>query len=184
MCDCGCNEITIFDGNDAVGIANITSGAAGSITIYYTNGTSQTITGLANSTPVYYKTETLGPNTSALSPLHATLTNMTYTVPIGEDGVYDLEFVADTSLLFLTGAATKAVTVQIYVNGVALETNTQKRVQFTSGIADDAGQIIPVSVKASMISLSANDVITVDSSSTHPTTAYLNYGVLTINKLS
>lgn len=194
MCDCAnCDGITLFEGTDGTGIASTSfNSSTGVLTIYYTDGTTYSTTSLIGPTgptgpsgvcscaPVKYVEERLGQNTSGSGGAYTVLTNMTYTIPSGQAGTYELLFVADTQFSFAS-AGSNQVTLNIYKNSVVVSANTQKRVQMT-GLTEQA-YIIPVSVLASNITLAVGDVISVRSTSTNPATAYLNFGVMKINKL-
>jgi hypothetical protein len=108
---------------------------------------------------------------------------MTYTVPSGGAGTYELEFAADTEFTF-TGIASNQVTIQVFKNGVEINPNVQKRIKISNANAEGGSFIIPALVKISNVTLAVGDIIDVRSTSTAPTTAYLNFGVLTINRLS
>lgn len=170
-------------GLDGVGIENIVSNSFGTVTFIYTNGEEVTLPCPCTESLVKYQTERLGIGTSGLSPAFNTLTNMTYTVPTGEAGTYELEFVADTEFAFTAGA-TNMVTVQVFKNNVEIDVNVQKRIKATSYGETASSTIIPAAVKISNIALAVGDVLAVKSTSTSPSTAFLNFGVLTINRLS
>lgn len=183
MCGCkDCKEITLLGGMDGVGIASIVSNSFGTVTYTYTNGQTVTLNCGCGSAPVYYRTERLGQGTSAVSPAYSVATNMTYTVPSGGAGVYELEFVADTQFDF-TGLTSHQVTVQVFKNGLEIDPNVKKRIKATNFDADGSEFIIPAFVKVSNVNLAVGDVITVVSNSTAPNSAYLNFAVLTINQI-
>ena len=195
MCDCAnCDGITLFEGTDGTGIASTSyNSETGVLTIYYTDGTTFSTTsiigsagptgaaGVCNCGPVRYVEERLGQNTSALSPTYSVLTNMTYTIPAGQAGNYELLFVADTQFSF-GASGSHQVTLDIYKNSSAISANVQKRVLMT-GLAEQS-YIIPASIMVSNVALIVGDVITVRSTSTSPSSAYLNFGVMKINKLT
>lgn len=182
MCGCkDCKEITLLGGLDGVGIASIVSNSFGTITFNYTNGDSTTLECPCGPEQVKYQVERLGINTSGTSPTYTTLTNMTYTVPTGGAGTYELEFVADTEFSF-SGAGNNQVTIQIYKNGLEINPNNQKRIKATS--SGNESFIIPALSKISNVTLAVGDIIDVRSTSTAPASAFLNFGVLTINRLS
>lgn len=194
MCDCAnCDGITLFEGTDGNGIVNTSyNSGTGVLTIYYSDGTTYSTTSLIGATGpagapgvcdcviVKYQEERLGTNTSGTSPTFTTLTNMTYTVPAGGAGNYQVLFVADTELNFVTSGSNQ-VTLNVYKNGAVISTNAQKRVKMTG--TGEQSYIIPVSVLISNVTLAVGDIIDVRSTSTAPVSAYLNYGVMTINKL-
>ena len=185
MCGCkNCKEITLPPGGlDGVGIANIVSNSFGTVTYIYTNGEEVTLPACCLESQVKYQTERLGIGTSGTFPTYTTLTNMTYTVPTGEAGVYELEFVADAEFAFTAGD-TEIITIQVYKNGAVVDVNVQKRIRATT-YGEVAGSfIIPAMVKISNVALAVGDVLEVKSTSSSPTTAFLNFGVLTINRLS
>lgn len=182
MCGCkDCKEITLLGGLDGIGISSIVSNSFGTITFNYTNGESTTLECPCGPAQVKYQVERLGINTSGTSPTFSTLTNMTYTVPTGGAGTYELEFVADTEFSF-SGAGNNQVTIQVFKNGLEINPNIQKRIKTTA--AGVASFIIPALVKISNVTLAVGDIIDIRSTSTAPTTAFLNFGVLTINRLS
>lgn len=184
MCGCkNCKDITMPTGQDGIGIANITSNSFGTVTFTYTNGETVTLPCSCAQSQVKYQTERLGINTSGTSPTYTLLTNMTYTVPSGGAGTYELEFAADTEFTF-TGIASNQVTIQVFKNGVEINPNVQKRIKISNANAEGGSFIIPALVKISNVTLAVGDIIDVRSTSTAPTTAYLNFGVLTINRLS
>lgn len=170
-------------GLDGVGIENIVSNSFGTVTYVYTNGEEITLQCSCAQSQVYYRTERLGINTSGTSPVFSTLTNMTYTVPSGGAGTYELEFAADTEFIF-TGIASNQVNIQVFVNGVEVDPNGQKRIKASSANADGDSFIIPAIVKISNVTLAVGDIIDIRSTSTAPTSAFLNFGVITINRLS
>jgi len=195
MCDCAnCDGITLFEGTDGTGIASTSfNSSTGVLTIFYTDGTTYSTTsiigptgatgptGVCSCAPVRYVEERLGQNTSGLAPAFLVLTNMTYTVPAGQAGTYELLFVADTQFSFgISGS--HQVTLDVYKNSSAISANVQKRVLMT-GLAEQA-YIIPASILVSNVTLAVGDVISVRSSSTNPSSAYLNFGVMKINKLT
>jgi hypothetical protein len=182
MCGCkDCKEITLLGGLDGVGIASIASNSFGTVTYTYTNGQTVTLSCSCANSLVYSQTEALGANTSGTSPTYTVLTNMTYTVPAGGAGTYELEFVADVAFNYSSGGSNQ-VTLQVFKNAAVINANLQKRVKTTGG--DASSFIIPVTVKVATVTLAVGDVIDVRSTSTAPITAFLNYGVLTINRLS
>jgi hypothetical protein len=184
MCGCkNCKDITMPIGQDGVGIANIASNSFGTVTYTYTNGQTVTLPCSCAQSQVYYRTERLGNNTSGSSPTYTVLTNMTYTVPSGGAGTYKLMLVADTQFTY-TVAGSAAVTLKVYKNGVELEPNLTKRITTTNTGSGAASYIIPALIMASNITLAVGDVIDVRSTSTAPADAYLNFGVLTIDRLS
>jgi hypothetical protein len=184
MCGCkNCKDITIPTGQDGVGIANIASNSFGTVTYTYTNGQTVTLPCSCAQSQVKYQTERLGNNTSGSSPTYTVLTNMTYTVPSGGAGTYELEFVADAEFTY-SGTGSNQVTIQVFKNGIEITTNVQKRIKTTSPDAGGGSYIIPAMVKISNAALSVGDIIDVRSTSTAPATAFLNFGVLTINRLS
>jgi hypothetical protein len=183
MCGCkNCKEITLLGGLDGVGIANIESNSFGTVTYIYTNGQEVTLPSCCLESLVKYQTERLGIGTSGTSPAYSVLTNMTYTVPAGGAGKYELEFVADAEFVYAAGGSNQ-VTLQVYKNAVEIDVNVQKRIR-TSNFSGGNSFIIPAIVKISNVTLAVGDIIDVRSTSTAPTTAYLNFGVLTINRLS
>jgi hypothetical protein len=195
MCDCAnCDGITLFEGTDGTGIASTSyNSSTGVLTIYYTDGTTFSTTsiigpagptgaaGACNCGPVRYVEERLGQNTSALAPAFSPLTNMTYTIPAGQAGTYELLFVADTQFSF-GSSGSHQVNLDIYKNSAAISANVQKRVLMT-GLAEQA-YIIPASIMVSNVTLAVGDVISVRTNSTNPSAAYLNFGVMKINKLT
>ena len=182
MCGCkDCKEITLLGGLDGVGIASIVSNSFDTITFNYTNGQSVTLECPCAPAQVKYQVERLGISTSGTSPTFTTLTNMTYTVPAGGAGTYELEFVADAEFSFSV-AGNNQVTIQIYKNGLEVNPNNQKRIKVTSSGSESF--IIPALVKISNVTLAVGDILDVRSTSTAPASAYLNFGVLTINRLS
>jgi hypothetical protein len=194
MCDCAnCDGITLFEGTDGNGIINTSYNSdTGVLTIYYTDGTSYSTTSLIGATGpagpagvcdcvlVKYQEERLGTNTSGTSPTFTTLTNMTYTVPSGEAGTYELLFVSDAEFNFVSSGSSTII-LNVYKNGSMISANGQKRVSMT-GVGEQF-YIIPVSVLLSNVTLAVGDIIDIRSTSTSPTTAYLNYGVMKINKI-
>ena len=106
---------------------------------------------------------------------------MTYTVPAGGAGTYELEFVADAEFSFSV-AGNNQVTIQIFKNALEVNPNNQKRIKVTSSGSESF--IIPALVKISNVTLAVGDILDVRSTSTAPASAYLNFGVLTINRLS
>jgi hypothetical protein len=183
MCGCkNCKEITLLGGLDGIGIANIESNSFGTTTYIYTNGDEVTLPSCCLESQVKYQTERLGIGTSGTSPAYSVLTNMTYTVPTGGAGTYELEFVADAEFSF-SGSGAHQVTLQVYKNAVEINANVQKRVRVSHGSGSNS-YIIPAMVKISNVTLAVGDIIDVRSTSTAPTTAFLNFGVLTINRLS
>ena len=182
MCGCkDCKEITLLGGLDGVGIASIVSNSFGTMTFNYTNGQSVTLACPCAQSQVKYQVERLGVNTSGTSPAFTTLTNMTYTVPAGGAGTYELEFVADAEFSFSV-AGNNQVTIQIFKNALEVNPNNQKRIKVTSSGSESF--IIPALVKISNVTLAVGDILDVRSTSTAPASAYLNFGVLTINRLS
>jgi hypothetical protein len=182
MCGCkDCKEITLLGGLDGVGIASIVSNSFGTMTFIYTNGESVTLECPCGPAQVKYQVERLGVSTSGTSPTFTTLTNMTYTVPAGGAGTYELEFVADAQFSFST-SGNNQITIQVYKNGVEINSSIQKRIAAASSGAELF--IIPALIKISNAALAVGDIIDVRSTSTAPTNAYLNFGVLTINRLS
>ena len=194
MCDCAnCDEVTLFSGEDGNGIAGTSfDSETGELTLTFTDGSTYTTSSLTGPTgpqgpagicecqPVRYVEERLGVGTSGTFPTFTTLTNMTYTVPAGQAGLYEIMFVADTQFSFGSPGSAQ-VTVDIYKNTTPVSANTQKRIKMT-GLGEQE-YVIPASVMASNITLAVGDVISVRSTSTSPAAAYLNFGVMKINKL-
>lgn len=194
MCDCAnCDEVTLFSGEDGNGIASTSfNSETGELTLTFTDGSTYTTSSLIGPTgpqgpagicecqPVRYVEERLGVGTSGTFPTFTTLTNMTYTVPAGQAGLYEIMFVADTQFSFGSPGSAQ-VTVDIYKNTTPVSANTQKRIKMT-GLGEQE-YVIPASVMASNITLAVGDVISVRSTSTSPAAAYLNFGVMKINKL-
>lgn len=183
MCGCkDCKELTMPSGLDGVGIANITSNSFGTVTYTYTNGQTVTLNCGCGSAPVYYRTERLGIDTSALAPAYSVATNMTYTVPTGGAGVYELDFVSDTVFEF-TAAGDNEVQLEVFKNGVQIDPNVKKRIKMSNSDADGSSFIVPAVVKISNVTLAVGDIITVVSNSTNPSDAFLNFAVLTIKQI-
>lgn len=169
-------------GLDGVGIENIVSNSFGTVTYIYTNGEEVTLPSCCLESQVKYQTERLGADTSGTSPAYTVLTNMTYTVPTGGAGTYELEFVSDAEFVYSAGG-TNQITLQVYKNALEIDPNVQKRIK-TSNSSGINSLIIPAIVKVSNVTLAVGDTIDVRSTSTAPATAFLNFGVLTINRLS
>ena len=184
MCGCkNCKEVTLLGGLDGVGIASIVSNSFGTVTYNYTNGSSVTLPCSCAQSQVYYRTERLGINTSGTSPTYAVATNMTYTIPTGAGGVYEVDFASDVVLTF-TAAGFKQVDVQIFKNGLEIDPNIRKRAKASNSDADGSEFIIPITAFVSNVTLAAGDIITVVSTSTAPASAYLNFGVMKVKRLS
>lgn len=184
MCGCkDCKEITLLGGLDGIGIASIASNSFGTVTYTYTNGETVTLSCSCANSLVKYQVEALGANTSGASPTFTVLTNMTYTVPAGGAGTYKLVFVADTEFTF-SSVTSNQVTLQVYKNGAIINSSIQKRVKITNTAASASSFVIPVSIRIANVTLAVGDIIDVRSTSTAPTTAFLNSGVLTIDRLS
>lgn len=184
MCGCkNCKEVTLLGGLDGVGIASIVSNSFGTVTYNYTNGNSVTLPCSCAQSQVYYRTERLGINTSGTSPAYTVLTNMTYTVPTGAGGVYELDFIADTQFTF-SALGSAQVEIQVFRNGVEIDVNVKKRIKATNFDADGSEFIIPAKVMISNVTLAAGDIIDVRSTSTAPASAFLNFAVIKVNRLS
>lgn len=183
MCGCkDCKELTMPSGLDGVGIANITSNSFGTVTYTYTNGQTVTLSCGCGSAPVYYRTERLGVNTSALMPAYSVLTNMTYTVPTGGAGVYELDFVSDTVFQF-SAAGANEVHLEVFKNGAQIDVEVKKRIKMSNSDPDGSDFIVPAVVKISNVTLAVGDIITVVSNSSAPADAFLNFAVLTIKQI-
>lgn len=197
MCDCAnCDEVTLFSGEDGNGIVSTSfNSETGELTLTYTDGSTYTTTSLIGPTgatgatgpagicecqPVQYVEERLGVSTSGTFPNFTTLTNMTYTVPAGQAGLYEILFVADTQFAFGSPGSAQ-VTLDIYKNTTPVSIISQKRVKMT-GLGEEE-YVLPVTIMASNITLAVGDVLSIRSTSTSPTSAYLNFGVMKINKL-
>lgn len=188
MCDCAnCDEVTLFSGDDGNGIVSTEfNSETGVLTLTYADGTTFSTTsligpaGICECEPVKYVEERLGINSSGTAPAFTTVFNMTYTVPAGQAGLYEILFISDVQFVFAS-AGSAQVTLDIYKNTTALSANTQKRIKMT-GLAEQE-YIIPATVMASNITLAVGDELKIRSTSTSPGTAYLNFGIMKINKL-
>jgi hypothetical protein len=183
MCDCAnCDGITLFEGTDGNGIASTSfNSTTGILTFYYTDGTTFNTTSLIGyAPPSLYVTNALGSGTSGISPAFSVLPSMTYTIPTGGTGIYEILFVANSEFTFAS-TSNFTVTVNIYKNGAAIAATNAKSAKM-SGVSSQNFSI-PITVLASNISAIVGDTITIQSSSTAPSSAYLTAGVLKINKI-
>ena len=191
MCDCAnCDGITLFEGTDGTGIASTSyNSGTGILTLFYTDGTSFSTssligatgpTGPANYTLSFYNSNTLGSGTSGTFPTNTILPSMTYTIPTGGAGTYEVLFVASSEFTF-SGSTTNSIGMNVFKNGTAVAASTNKSIKM-SGVSGQSFSI-PVTVLASNITAAVGDIITIQSNSTSPTNAYLLSGVLKINKI-
>lgn len=183
MCDCAnCDGITLFEGTDGNGIVNTTyNSTSGVLTLYYTDGTSFSTTSMINYALSAYITNPLGSGTSGTFPTNTILPSMTYTVPTGGAGTYEVLFVANSEFSFAS-TANYTVAINVFKNGTAVSTGTSKSVKM-SGVSGQTFSI-PVTVLATSITAVVGDIITIQSNSTGPTFGYLTSGVLKINKIA
>lgn len=192
MCDCAnCDGITLFEGTDGNGIVNTSyNSGTGVLTIYYSDGTSYSTTSLigptgpagpTNYAPAFYVTNALGSGTSGTFPTSTVLPSMTYTIPVGGAGTYEVLFVAGSEFTF--GEPTNyTVSVNVFKNGSVVAASVSKSIKM-SGVSGQSFNV-PVTVLASNITAAVGDILTLQSSSTAPTAAYLVSGVLKINKVA
>jgi hypothetical protein len=192
MCDCAnCDEITLFEGTDGNGIVSTSyNSGTGVLTLYYTDGTTYSTTSLigptgpagpTNYAPVLYTNNALGSGTSGTFPTSAVLPSMTYTIPAGGAGTYEVLFVASSEFTF-SSTTNNTIGINIFKNGTIVGANNSKAIKM-SGVSGESFSI-PVTVLASNITGAVGDIITVQSTSTSPTTAYLILGILKINKVA
>jgi hypothetical protein len=106
---------------------------------------------------------------------------MTYTIPTGGAGTYEVLFVASSEFTF-SSTTNNTIGINIFKNGTIVGANNSKAIKM-SGVSGQSFSI-PVTVLASNITGAVGDIITVQSTSTSPTTAYLILGILKINKVA
>jgi hypothetical protein len=192
MCDCAnCDGITLFEGTDGNGIINTSyNSGTGVLTIYYSDGTSYSTTSLigptgpagpTNYAPAFYVTNALGSGTSGTFPATAILPSMTYTIPAGGAGTYEVLFVAGSEFTF-SETTNNTIGVNVFKNGSVVAASTSKAIKMSGVSGQSFG--IPVTVLASNITAAVGDILTIQSNSTSPTAAYLILGVLKINKVA
>ena len=192
MCDCAnCDGITLFEGTDGTGIASTSyNSGTGVLTFYYTDGTTYSTTSLigptgpagpTNYAPVLYANNALGSGTSGTFPTNTVLPSMTYTIPTGGAGTYEVLFAASSEFIF-SSTTNYTIGINIFKNGTIVGPNNSKAIKM-SGVSAQSFSI-PVTVFATNITGAVGDIITVQSNSTAPTAAYLILGVLKINKIA
>lgn len=192
MCDCAnCDEITLFAGTDGNGIVDTSyNSSTGVLTIYYSDGSTYSTTSLigptgpagpTNYAPAFAANNALGSGTSGTFPSSSTLPGMTYTIPAGQAGTYEVLFVADSQFTF-TGTTNYTIGLNVYKNGAVIAANFSKAIK-VSGNADESFNI-PVTLLAYNITAAVGDILEIKSNSTAPTSAYLTLGVLKINKVA
>lgn len=103
-----------------------------------------------NNQVVFYSERALGEGTVALDPaLPTVISGATYTVPIGGDGDYEINYVGEA-----TAAKDIWLKLYIYVNGLAYNVETERKVLISATVDN-----VPFTVFASQIALVAGDII-------------------------
>lgn len=135
----------------------------------------QTIPGMTLGV-VYYSEKALGTGSVGSTPTFSTITGTSYTVPLGGDGEYEIEYVGEA---FSTG--TGKLNLSLKVNGSVYNSMVDREIS-TNGMTNSS---IPFKLFASRINLSAGNTIRIDGSATANNTAiYPRNAVCKITKIS
>lgn len=121
---------------------------------------------------VLYITNRLGSQASGIIP------STNYTVPVGGDGKYELQFVADAVV-----APGNNLEVQVYRNGSAPSVNVKKKVDFPSIPGVTERFTTNLVVFASDINLVAGDILDLRITTSSSSDAYLNFSTYKILKI-
>lgn len=120
---------------------------------------------------VYYSETALGANTGGTTPTYATLTNTTCVINI--DGDYEINYVGQAVVY-----PNESITLKAYKNGAVISSFSGRT------IASASAATIPFSLFISNLTLVANDVITIRSTSSDVTSTYPVNCVLKVTKIS
>lgn len=119
----------------------------------------------------YYATNRLGGIGSGV------VTDMTYTIPAGGQGVYEVDFTADAVI-----TSGEGLEVNVFKNGVAVDTIARKTAQVS--VSDPEAEItFPVRLFVSEIPATVGDTIDVRLVTSSASDAFLNFGVVKILKI-
>lgn len=204
MCGCkDCKEITLLSGTDGRGIVSITRNGDGTFTYLFTDGTiyvTPNLTGAegpqgepgtngtnginGNAAILEYITDPIGPDTSGDDPTFLPLSPFTYTVPVGTaTASYEITFHATITMTF-DAVNYHGVFVDIAKNGTPID---PVDFVYRKGVKAVTIEYLPLVFNvttSAIVSLDAEDVIDIYSTSTKPSDAYLMGGIFKVTKVS
>lgn len=122
---------------------------------------------------VYYSETGLGSNTGGATPTYTTLANTTYTIPVGADGDYEINYVGEVRV-----SAENTIIFKVYKNGAAIGPYTYRKIE------SEFYTYVPFTLFLSNLTLEAGDVITIRSMSSDKVSTYPVNCVLKITKIS
>ena len=139
------------------------------------NGTDGTdgVDGVSGTEQVFYSEQALGAGSVGTSPTRSVITGTAYTIPVGGDGDYKIDYNVDVNL----GDGASDVSYAVYVNAVLYSVIERNIVEPDIGVQHS-------SITLSNISLTEGDVIDIRGESNSPSSHYLINGVCIIEKIS
>jgi hypothetical protein len=203
MCGCkDCKEVTLLNGTDGRGIVSITRNGDGTFTYLFTDGTiyvTPNLTGAegpqgetgpqgpqgepginGNNSVVEFITAIPGPSTSGDEPAFSWIDPFVYTVPaLTPTADYEVTFTAAIAMTF-DGTNYHGVFADIYKNGASIDPAC---IQGARAVTLDALPLAFSLTTSVIISLAAGDDITIYSTSSKPSDAYLQSGIFKVIKL-
>lgn len=204
MCGCkDCKEVTLLKGTDGRSIVSITDNGEGTFTYLFSDGTiyvSPDLTGPpgadgatgptgpagANGVNgdwgvVEYLTDLPGPDTSGEEPAFIWLNPFVYTVPaLTPTADYEITFTAAIALTFDGAENYHGVFADIYKNAAPIDPACIQGARATTL------ENLPLAfnlITSVIVSLDAGDDITIYSTSSKPTNAYIQSGIFKVVKL-
>jgi hypothetical protein len=201
MCGCkDCKEVTLLSGADGRGIVSITRNGNGTFTYLFTDGTiyvTPNLTGAegpegpqgpqgdpginGTNSVVEYITALPGADTSGTEPTFTWLDPFVYTVPaLTPTADYEITFIAAIAMTFDPGVKYHGVFANIYKNGTSIDPAC---IQGARAVTLENLPLAFSLTTSVIVSLSAGDDITIFSTSSKPSDAYIQSGIFKVTKL-
>ena len=199
MCGCkDCKEVTLLSGADGRGIVSITRNGNGTFTYLFTDGTIYVTPNLTGAEGpegpegpqgpqgepgvdvVEFITALPGSDTSGEEPAFSWLDPFVYTVPaLTPTADYEITFTAAIAMTF-DGTYYHGVFADIYKNGASIDLAC---VQGARAVTWEETPLAFNLTTSIIVSLAAGDDVTIFSTSSKPTDAYIQSGIFKVTKL-
>jgi hypothetical protein len=180
--ECLCSQTTptntpcIYTGVDLPTIGSVTGDTVESVFQDIEAYLAANIAPDISSNIVLYSEQALGTNTPGTFPVYNTLSNTSYTVPLGGDGEYEIEYVGE---MFST--TTGKLNLRLLVNNSPYNPVVDREIS-TNGMTNVS---VPFKLFASRINLIAGFTIKIEASATpSKVTTYPRNAVCKITKIS
>jgi len=180
--ECPCSQTTptnkpcVYTGVDLPLIGSVTGDSVESVFLNIEEYLEGNLVPNITSKTVYYSEQALGANTPGNFPVYNTMAGTTYTVPLGGDGEYEIEYVGE---MFST--STGKLNLRLLVNNSPYNAAVNREIS-TNGMTNVS---IPFKLFASRINLIAGFTIKIEASATpSKVTTYPRNAVCKITKIS